>query len=49
MGTWNRYFCRKCPYEAFVKGNSIGYILGIAATGYLKFKEIPEDEIEQCM
>ena len=20
MGTWNRYFCRKCPYEAFVSG-----------------------------
>ena len=28
MGTWNRYFCRKCPYEAFVSG---GDDVGMAA------------------
>ena len=28
-------------------GDSTSYILGIATTGFLKFKEIPEDEIEQ--
>ena len=27
-GTWNRYFCRKCPYEAFVSG---GDDVGMAA------------------
>jgi hypothetical protein len=25
MGIWNRYFCRKCPCEAFVSGgNDVG-------------------------
>ena len=25
MGTWNRYFCKECPYEAFVSGgNDVG-------------------------
>ena len=25
MGTWNRYSCRKCPYEVFVSGdNDVG-------------------------
>ena len=28
MGTWDRYFCRKCPYEAFVSG---GDDVGMAA------------------
>ncbi len=28
MGTWNRYFCRKCHYEAFVSG---GDDVGMAA------------------
>ena len=28
MGTWNRYFCRKCPYETFVSG---GDDVGMAA------------------
>ena len=30
------------------KGDSKGYIFAIATTGYLKFKDIPEDKIEQC-
>jgi len=36
MGTWNRYFCRKCPYEAFVSG---GIDVGMAAELHSEFQE----------
>ena len=36
MGSWNRYFCRKCPYEAFVSG---GIDVGMAAELHSEFQE----------
>ena len=40
MGTWNRYFCRKCPYEAFISGGDD--VRMIAATSTIRCYDCQE-------
>ena len=43
MGTWNRYFCRKCPYEAFVSGgNDVGMAAATSTVRCYDCKEIKD-------
>ena len=43
MGTWNRYFCRKCPYEAFVSGeNDVGMAAATSTVRRYDCKEIKD-------
>ena len=43
MGTRNRYFCRKCPYEAFVSGgNDVGMLAATSTVSCYDCQEIKD-------